>query len=394
VINPRKSDRNTKKVAQQVDPLPVAGSVLLDVIRFTAAVAVAVGHFWGPINSPYAPDLLHLAISAVAVFFVLSGFVIRLISIGRSITAKEYAIDRVSRIYSVLLPALLITIAVTLCLDRSSSRGAFLSSVPFATIATQFIACMTFTGSLWGLDVPMGFNSVFWSLCYECAYYAFYGIAFFGRGPWRWWLLAGLAVFVGPPILFMLPLWLFGCLICDLYYLLRKSRYPLTAYFAGLLALASLALVLWLAAGFLEHSSGAVALRVQANHFLHWTRLHDLHLLKRSSSRSYFVGIPVGILMLGLLLAAEHIIISRKHTSVSLVRRIADGTFTLYLIHLPIFMLFDAYLPFDHASAWQKLSLLALTLAIAVALAGPTDALKRWLRKALSSQSLQKAPNH
>ena len=98
--------------------------------------------------------------------------------------------------------------------------------------------------------------------------------------------------------------------------------------------------------------------------------------------------------MLGLLLAAEHIIISRKHTSVSLVRRIADGTFTLYLIHLPIFMLFDAYLPFDHASAWQKLSLLALTLAIAVALAGPTDALKRWLRKALSSQSLQKAPNH
>jgi hypothetical protein len=54
-------------------------------------------------------------------------------------------------------------------------------------------------------------------------------------------------------------------------------------------------------------------------------------------------------------------------------------------------MLFAAYLPYDHASAWQKLSLLVLTLAVAVALAGPTDALKRWMRNGLSSHSFQKA---
>ena len=192
----------------------------------------------------------------------------------------------------------------------------------------------------------MSFNSVFWSLSYECAYYAFYGIAFFGRGPWKWFFLCWAGNLRSDPLSFFCFRYGYSAASSATYITCCvKSRYPLMAYFAGLLALASLALVLWLAAGFLEHSSGAVALRVQANHFLHWTRLHDLHLLKRSSSRSYFVGIPVGILMLGLLLAAEHIIISRKHTSVSLVRRIADGTFTLYLIHLPIFMLFDAYLP-------------------------------------------------
>jgi peptidoglycan/LPS O-acetylase OafA/YrhL len=248
---------------------------------------------------------------------------------------------------------------------------------------------MTFTGSLWGLDVPMSFNSVFWSLCYECAYYAFYGVAFFGRGGWKWVLLIGLAILVGPPILFMLPLWLFGCLLCDAYHWLRRSKNAFAIYFGSILGLCLLGRILWWVAAALRHTSIAAALRVQSIHFLYWTRSHDIHLLKRASFHAYSVGIPAGILIVGLLLATENIVITRKHAVVRFVRRIADGTFTLYLIHLPIFVLIAAYIPYDHASAWQKLFVLAITLSVAIALAGPADALKHWMRKSLSSQFLK-----
>jgi peptidoglycan/LPS O-acetylase OafA/YrhL len=387
-----KPNRGLAQRAVPADPIPVSGSMLLDVIRFAAAIAVALGHLSSPMFSTHWPWLLNLALSAVAVFFVLSGFVIRLISIARSMTAAEYAIDRISRIYSVLLPALLITIAVTLCLYLLPAGRIFRPGFSIPTIATQFFACMTFVGSFWGLDVPMSFNTVFWSLSYECAYYAFYGIAFFGRGPWKWVLLSGLAILVGPPILFMLPLWLFGCFICDAYHWLRRRKYPLTTYFGGILGLFLLALMLRTAAAALKRTSVAAPLRIHRQNLVQWTHSHHLHLLQRASFQGYSVGIPVGILIVGLLLAADHLAISRKHASVSLVRRVADGTFTLYLIHLPLFILFAAYIPYDHASSWQKLFLLAVTIAIAVALASPTDIFKRWMRKALSSRLPQKAP--
>jgi len=371
--------------------MPVSGSILLDIVRFAAAIAVAVGHFTSSTFSTHWPYLINLAFGAVAVFFVLSGFVIRLITLTRLMTATEYAIDRVSRIYSVLLPAALLTIVVAFCLYRLPVSHAYQPAFPVGTIATQFLACITFTGSFWGLDLPMTFNSVFWSLSYECAYYAFYGIAFLGRGPWKWVLLCGLAITVGPPIFFLLPLWLFGCFICDAYHWLRRSQYPLTTYFGSILVICLLGVILRTVVAALQHTPAAAALHIPEAHLLQWTRFHHLHLLKRSGLQAYEVGIPVGTLILGLLLACEHVTISKQHASVSLIRRIADGTFTLYLIHLPIFMLFAAYLPYDHASAWQKLSLLVLTLAVAVALTGPTDALKRWMRNGLSSHSFQKA---
>lgn len=116
--------------------MPVSGSILLDIVRFAAAIAVAVGHFTSSTFSTHWPYLINLAFGAVAVFFVLSGFVIRLISITRLMTATEYAIDRVSRIYSVLLPAALLTIAVAFCLDRLPVSRAYQSAFPVGTIAT------------------------------------------------------------------------------------------------------------------------------------------------------------------------------------------------------------------------------------------------------------------
>ena len=361
-------------------PVTPAGSVLLDVVRFGAAIAVAFGHLTGPGLSTHWPYMLTLAVDAVAIFFVLSGFVIRLISKARHMTATSYAVDRFSRIYSVLLPALLFTIAVVACLHVFPSSAIAAPADSLRSLAFQFLACATFTGSLWGLDVPMSFNSVFWSLSYEWSYYTFYAVAFFARGKFKWIALLALALLVGPPILFLLPLWLFGCALYDIYQWLRASPRPLTMYFGALCAAALLTFLVGLAWFAARHCSLASSLSAALQQLRHWTATHHLHLLQRASFDAYLVGIPAGILILGFLLVLDRVSLSRDHPSLKIIRRIADGTFALYLFHLPIFLLFAAYIPYNRASSWQKLSIFAATIAIAVALAIPLDLLKRWLR--------------
>ncbi len=72
--------------------------------------------------------MLDLSVNAVAVFFVLSGFIIRHITSIRPMTAQKYAVDRLSRIYSVTLPAVLFACGVALLLHLSAFDAAWRTS--------------------------------------------------------------------------------------------------------------------------------------------------------------------------------------------------------------------------------------------------------------------------
>src|ERR1700691_426345 len=88
-------------------------SLYLDAVRFFAALTVFVAHisgarftaglFWR--TEPYANE-------AVIVFFVLSGFVIAYVAERSEVTPRAFAIARLARIYSVALPALVMTFAL------------------------------------------------------------------------------------------------------------------------------------------------------------------------------------------------------------------------------------------------------------------------------------------
>src|SRR4051812_27780039 len=94
-------------------------SLYLDLVRFSAAMMVFLEHyrehtrgslrsfwnahpFWYSHSGPYSQ-------TAVIVFFVLSGYVIAHVLATREKTALEYAASRFGRLYSVVLPALLLT---------------------------------------------------------------------------------------------------------------------------------------------------------------------------------------------------------------------------------------------------------------------------------------------
>ena len=94
-------------------------SIFLDVVRFLAAVMVAVGHLsLNCFTIGWPPVLMSWAEGAVAVFFVLSGFMIRYVTIAKYGDLRRFAIDRIARIYSVVLPAM----ALTVLFDLTSAR--------------------------------------------------------------------------------------------------------------------------------------------------------------------------------------------------------------------------------------------------------------------------------
>jgi peptidoglycan/LPS O-acetylase OafA/YrhL len=120
-------------------------SILLDVVRFSAAILVLIAHFTHPEFRLGYANLQILGDGAVPVFFVLSGFVIRYVTKTRESTAKEYFIDRASRIYSVILPAMFFTLAVSVvcfAVDRSQFLQDWSATFLCGGLDAGFTICM------------------------------------------------------------------------------------------------------------------------------------------------------------------------------------------------------------------------------------------------------------
>ena len=84
-------------------------SAFLDLMRTLAAFSVFMSHLSKPqFDGESLSIFFQWGHTAVIVFFVLSGFVISWAA-ERDGSAREYIINRASRIYSVALPALALT---------------------------------------------------------------------------------------------------------------------------------------------------------------------------------------------------------------------------------------------------------------------------------------------
>src|SRR5215472_235423 len=97
-------------------------SIYLDLVRFLAAATVFVAHANFDRLTGGIPYLSHIdlaaASDAVIVFFVLSGFVIAYVADTKEKTLREFSLSRLARLWSVVIPALFLT----LILDYAGSR--------------------------------------------------------------------------------------------------------------------------------------------------------------------------------------------------------------------------------------------------------------------------------
>jgi peptidoglycan/LPS O-acetylase OafA/YrhL len=266
-------------------PLGATTSAHLDLIRAVAAWAV----LWGHLRNMFFADFQYVqhrnsftnviyfltgfGHQAVIVFFVLSGFLISSAILKRHASGtwswRGYAIDRLSRLYTVLIPGLL----SGLLWDKAGA-SIFVSTGVYAhplegfgpAIAQSRITVGTFVGNILFLQTiacpTFGSNGPLWSLANEFWYYVLFplglaaGLAWANKVVGRAILLTILticvAAFVKSAILAGFVVWMAGCILVIAYSRFRLSK---LAWLILYLLFSSLALFVCLAAARARDSS-------------------------------------------------------------------------------------------------------------------------------------------
>lgn len=158
-------------------------SLLMNLLRGLASLQVAAAHLRAEtlpgLRELADPGLLYTALAfftgfahqAVMVFFLISGWLVGgslLNKIGQPRAIRSYAIDRVSRLWTVLVPALLLALVIGLATGAATFAPAGFDA------AGEFSAG-DFGGNLLGLQTIVvdrfGGNYPLWSLANETWYY-------------------------------------------------------------------------------------------------------------------------------------------------------------------------------------------------------------------------------
>lgn len=298
-------------------------SLYLDLLRFLAALAVFVFHV-GYISGHRIAWLSDWGSHAVLVFFVLSGLVISHVSAARRDGLAEFMIARLARLWSVMLPALLLT----LLLDLAGQALHLQSYAPMQPYSSgKWLASITanalFLNQLWNLSIWPGTNGPFWSMAYEFWYYLMFAAGFFLTGYRRVFVLGLMLVVAGPKIVVAWPIWLCGV---ALHLSLRRAatgpRWLGVLLWLGSLALAALCSALQLPARLMQLFPASYAWSETAAWSVDFWPL------------SYAIGLLVALNVFGFaMLSPAQPVAARV---LAPLRRLADTSFGLYLMHYPL----------------------------------------------------------
>jgi peptidoglycan/LPS O-acetylase OafA/YrhL len=339
-------------------PMKDTTSVVLNVVRFMAALVVFIGHlagrrFTAGVLWPFSAFMD----TAVIAFFVLSGYVIGYVSDTYETTLRSYTINRVARVSSVALPALLLTIVLDtagrqLRPDLYNSTWGFSSQNMFL----QYLEGLTFTTRIWFNQANVGSMLPYWSLAYEVWYYAIFAAFWYLNGARRIWVTLLLCVIAGPSILSLFPLW---CLGLAAYHIEKStSMRP------------SIAILIFLAT--VAAAAGLAILALKRDFVL---------------TTGYPVRYAEGFVFFLNLLALSAV--PSTITFISRISRPAEWlaglTFSLYLIHLPIAQFLTTISHWKPESIEARILMLIGTMTAVVLFAEVTERRKRSWRLAIAS---------
>lgn len=331
--------------------LKPALSAYLDLLRFVAAFSVLLGHMdqdglaldWMPL-ARYSHD-------AVIIFFVLSGFIIYFSTTSRASTWQQYAVARLSRIYSVALPALLLCVLLALWLAQQPSfdPARFDNYTPPSLWNT--FSSLLFLNESWLNEADVPLNNPYWSLCYEVWYYVLFGVFFFVRGRQRWFWLAVAAAIAGPAILVLLPVWLMGA------WLAATGRYE-SRWSTGLAWAAFVLPLMLIVLIKLTEIDRLVQSTLYQNVPGFWRLVSSQRFVT-----DYLIGaaLCLHIAAFSSLPAAVQAFFARHQGQLA---GLAGFSFTLYLFHRPMTQLLGAWYPQPASAVWQT-TLMALGLLLA-----------------------------
>ena len=364
---PSKSSGNS---GNEIDPNL---SVFLDLLRFLAAMVVLVGHASGMwLTGGYLWQVQSGLRAAVIVFFVLSGYVIAA-TVNKTPTAVGYAAARLSRLYSVVIPAL----ALTFILDyigASLRPDFYYGEVTRATagdanitdnVAQRYLLSALFLQKWWVLELPHpnpGTNNPFWSLSFEFAYYVSFFILTFMRGRMKIIMIAMLFLLTGPEVLALWPIWLLGVFVW-------RARTKVSVRWGWLMTISALAG--FTAFFYLRSDLRQIDIVLKS-------------IFGRDLVSDYFVAICTALLVLGFSAVSRALPFSAAWIAKP-VRYIADHTFEVYLLHFPILYFAAAISPYPLGAPIRALFIYAVVLGTIFLVARATTPLRHAVRSSFTS---------
>lgn len=356
-----------------ITTLPKPFSIYLDLVRFLAACLVYVYHSnqrW--LVEPILPLAQH-GHSAVIVFFVLSGYVIAYITDTKERDWATYTASRLSRVYSVAVPTLVLTLLLD-TIGRQLLPAPY--GYPYDWFAVRIFASLFMLNEVWFISITSFSNVPYWSICYEAWYYVAFGLlTFLPRRP-AWALVALLALVLGPKIVLLAPIWGLGVL------LYRWRRLAEISEATGWALVVGTVLGIGLYLHFDVERLAAAPLRALLGEAwfvqLSFSRWFLGDLILGPLVMLHFAGMRrVAARLSGLFLAVE-----------KPVRLLAAYTFTLYLLHQPLFLFWGAVLGGKDRS-YGNWVLVTVLVAASIALVGTVTenrrhGLTRWIRAQLA----------
>ncbi|USX17397.1 acyltransferase [Oxalobacteraceae bacterium OTU3CAMAD1] len=360
-------------------------SPLISLLRGLAALQVAAAHLRAQVfpglSTLQDPSLWYVGLSffsgfahqAVVVFFVLSGWLVGgslLDRIGKPHAIRDYAIDRVTRLWIVLLPAFILMLLLGLGtgeLDAEQPRLADISPWSLTTLLGNLAGVQTMAVPAFGGNFPL------WSLAYETWYYALFPLLVLAIRPGntQWRLAAAvaavaLAFCLSSGIVLYFLVWLMGASASRVRLdVSRVQRY----------------------AGWLLFGALAVALRLQGQ-----DGDMDAHSLGRDVLYSAF--------FLLCLCGAGRRDPAAMRPLVAVGAFLAGFSFTLYVLHVPLLRMLWAYrggelLPTDDpASMAVYAAMLAIVVSLSYLIHLPFEAqtarLRRFIKQFLPGRAGRK----
>lgn len=336
-------------------------SVFLDLLRVAAALLVLVGHM-GAVYQLGLPDILaHSAKEGVAIFFMLSGFVIAFVTTCKEKDWRSFARARILRMGSVVPLAI---VALLLCHAAGSVANPALYDVSHAGDSTlggalvgvspdwfSVLRYLTFTNEIWFDRAVISTGAPFWSLGFEAAYYVAFAILVYMRGARRWIFATLWLMVCGPRIVVAFPLWLLGVAAWHLVQLRPRVRPLVGTATMAVLALSALAWRRW---------AGVFAVPL-----FEWPGPAIL-----TASMVYYLELGVLVAAMVVVFAActpDHSIWPPRVERT--IRYCAGASFTLYIAHLPVMVLLAATWPASIGSLWRGLLAAGMSVAATFMLA-------------------------
>lgn len=285
-------------------------------MRFLAAAIVALGHSRELVFVKYAALSSHSIMTtiffvitkmgneSVLIFFVLSGFLVGGKALQRigdgTFKIQDYAIDRLTRIYIPLIPAIILTVVVEIILHSPVT----FSQVACNIFALQDVACPYLEN-----------NGVLWTLSYEIWFYiAIAGVALAANKKITGWAILAL---VGVVFIRLFPIYLVCWLLGAAAFMRLPKKISYRVIFAAIILCAY----------------GCLGRQVMNGSDSYSVEFLKNYVPSEDSARVIFSA--------GMALLIRHLILIKSLPGLERIGTyLAAFSYSLYLTHFPVVMFF------------------------------------------------------